>query len=126
MALFVPHDGPAYIINATTHPDAYGDAGMTLEHMQHLVGGYIEHVSMHPIVVGVLVTTDDGQKAIGLALPEYDGPDAMRWPHLVVNEEGKLDGLPINPVATDIARRHGLPDDVIVGHAIFLEEDEMQ
>lgn len=64
---------------------------MDLEDLQKLVDGYIEVV----------------------ALPNGD--------QLVVNEEGKLKGLPVNPVATALFRE-AFPDipDVIVGRAVLL------
>lgn len=64
----------------------------TLDALQAVVGGYIECVTM-----------DDGQ-----------------W-HLYCNEEGKLDGLPINVSATAFAHHMGWPrGDVLVGRVILL------
>jgi|LauGreDrversion4_2_1035121.scaffolds.fasta_scaffold557748_2 hypothetical protein len=39
---------------------------------------------------------------------------------LIVNEEGKLDGLPINDRATYIIGEHGI-NDTIVGNALLIE-----
>jgi hypothetical protein len=40
---------------------------------------------------------------------------------MYINEEGKLEGLPVNVVATMIALQSGLaPDDYIVGDVVFL------
>lgn len=63
----------------------------TLEELQKFVGGYIEALGLH-----------DGR---------------VMW----LNEEGKLDGLPLNAIATDMARRLSflMPDDYILGDVLI-------
>jgi hypothetical protein len=104
MAMIIHLDKTITHQTATSHPDQFGPDGMTLEAMQALVGGYIEHVGLRPPYVSSGVT----------------------YTHLVVNELGKLEHLPRNAVATDIAQEHGLQGDVIVGPAILLAAEEMQ
>lgn len=43
---------------------------------------------------------------------------------LIVNEEGKLHGLPLNPIATDRYKYRG--HDVIVGNAVQAKLEELQ
>jgi hypothetical protein len=62
----------------------------TLEEMQEYVGGYIELVTVNDLNGGRMV--------------------------IVLNEEGKLDGLPYNLLATLV---YGNPMDVIVGDVLF-------
>jgi len=105
MAIIINLDRTITHQTATSHPDQFGEDGMNLDAMQALVGGYIEHVQLHPPYVSAGVS----------------------YKHLVINEEGKLQGLPANTVATDIALEHGLPpDDCIVGPAILLTDEEFQ
>lgn len=60
------------------------------------VGGWIEHVGL----------PDEGLS-------------------MYVNEEGKLEGLPINLLATDLfADQYPYLDDVIVGNAVFVGEPD--
>lgn len=66
-----------------------------LEELQELVGGYIENVYL-----------DDGRI-------------------MVVNEEGKFYGLPLNKKATDLADAVILPWDEIVGDAVVGTAKEM-
>ena len=68
---------------------------LSLQGLQALVGGYIE-----------FVTFRDGSA-------------------LVVNEEGLLEGLPFNAVATLLARAKGRPVN-IVGTALFLSRAEVE
>jgi hypothetical protein len=69
----------------------------TLEELQHVVGGYIEAVYLR------------------------DG-----W-IMMINEEGKLLGLPYNVLATHLARTHGSlsADDYIVGDVVVGTPQEM-
>ena len=67
----------------------------TLEELQKLVGGYIENVYL-----------DDGRI-------------------MVLNEEGKLEGLAVNEAATVMANGVILPWDVIVGDAVVGTLEEM-
>ena len=81
---------PSVLIKANgemTHVNPADGKAFTLEELQGFVGGYIE-----------IVTTLRGNK-------------------LVVNEEGKLNGLPVNIIATEIYGQ----EDVIVGDALFCD-----
>ena len=62
-----------------------------LKSLQDEMGGYIE-----------LIKLNDGKLS------------------LYINEEGKLEGLPVNLVASLIANQTGLKGDFIVGNAVFL------
>lgn len=66
----------------------------SLEAMQKAVGGYIEEIG-----------TKDGRI-------------------MIINEEGKLENLPFNKFATDIANIYD--DDYIVGNVIIADEDEFE
>ena len=68
-----------------------------LKEMQDMVEGCIETV---PAALAAGWTHEQG---VGLTL--------------IINEEGKLLGLPVNPLATDMA---GIYNDVIVGNAILM------
>ena len=83
----------------TVTPAAGANAAFTLKEMQTLVGGLIELVYLDP----------NGDRA------------------LVVNEEGKVDDLPFNQLATDLATEaHALIfGDVIVGDAVLVTNAEM-
>ena len=72
-----------------------GDRHPTLEEMQGWVGGYIEHV----------VVMSGGRKV-----------DAL------VNEEGKLNGLPVNQKATMMV----IYPDTIVGNMVVFEEGALE
>uniref|UniRef100_A0AAU6W0M1 DUF3846 domain-containing protein n=1 Tax=Pseudomonas phage Nican01 TaxID=3138540 RepID=A0AAU6W0M1_9CAUD len=108
MALHVRTNLQTTIVNATTNPELFhndGDAGMTLEGMQKLVAGYIQVVNLRkPVVV-----------------------EGVPYLHMVINEEGKLSGLPFNSIATKIAKLDSsiAAGDVIVGEAILLERGEI-
>jgi hypothetical protein len=105
MAIIINLDGTTTHRAEATHRELYGPEGMTLEAMQAAVGGYIEHIFLIPPYVC----------------------SGVSYPHMVMNELGKLEGLPCNDSATDIAVRRGLlPGDYIAGVAILLEKDEMQ
>ena len=67
----------------------------SLEEMQHMVGGHIEVVY----------------------------PPSAQGAVLVVNEEGKLDGLPINQLAS---AAYANPDDVIVGDVLLCRKDQIK
>ena len=69
---------------------------LSLEQLQKAVGGYIE-----------TVTIDNGNI-------------------LIVNEEGKLQGLPYNAEATAVYHRIGRLNDVIVGDAVLAHISEME
>jgi len=63
---------------------------VTLKEMQECVGGYIEFVWLKDNKI------------------------------LVVNEDGKIQGLPDNPIATQIIREQGISDH-IVGNALLID-----
>lgn len=65
---------------------------LTLERMQEYVKGFIEIVPCYN--------------------PKYKGY------HIILNEEGKLMGLPINRKATEI---YGNPNDLIVGDVLLVK-----
>jgi hypothetical protein len=126
MALILPVEGGAYEMTAASHPEAFGPDGMTLETMQQLVGGYIEHVTMHPPLAATRHPNTDGTSMLMFYATAGGGHGFPLFAHLVINEEGKLDGLPLNIAATELARRGGLQGDVIVGPAILLTDEEFQ
>ena len=74
----------------------------TLEELQAVVEGYIEPVYVREVL------TDAGKKAVNV--------------DLYVNEEGKLNGLPVNNRATDFAALAigGWVNDIIVGNVVIL------
>lgn len=75
-----------------------------LEELQEFVGGYIEVVNL----------LDDTPLAIADAI-------------LVVNEEGKLNGLPVNSVATAVYNVCMQPyEDIVVGDALLCSSDEVK
>jgi hypothetical protein len=70
----------------------------TLEEQQELVGGNIQHIYLQ----------ENGS-----------------WTVLVINEEGKFEGLPANSRATRIARKAGIADaDFIVGDMLVCTDKE--
>lgn len=91
-ALFIPVDGDVHVV----------DSDITLSWLQEQVGGYIQ-----PVYVAQ-VLTDRGRREV----------DACVY----VNEEGKLNGLPINPRATDFCALAigGWRRDVIVGNVVVI------
>lgn len=73
----------------------------TLEEMQKLVEGYIQIIQV-PVAAG-------------------------KWADLVMNEEGKFEGLAYNKEATALGRIAGIADDdFIVGNAVLCEDGEAQ
>jgi len=71
--------------------------GLTLQQMQSFVGGYIQPV--YP--------SEQTSKKLASTYTMY------------CNEEGKLNGLPLNPIATIIANI----DDIIVGDCFLIRKD---
>jgi hypothetical protein len=68
----------------------------TLEHMQKLVGGYIERVNLKPSI-----------------------SDGFRW--MILDEEGRLKHKPYNPKATALMRaNYPTSVSIIVGDVILL------
>ena len=90
-AIVIPSEGDLALLHCWP-----GD-GLDLETLQSLVEGPIETVPT------VLLDGWSGEKDVGLTL--------------IVNEEGKLRGLPINESATDMAAVLG---DTIVGNAVLM------
>lgn len=85
---------------------------LELEELQNLVGGYIE----------LLTIADGGMEVVGGGpFGRYLQPRGA-VAHMFFNEEGKLQGLDINPLATAIAHvMGGLPDiDCIVGDTVIV------
>lgn len=86
----------------TIYPDGWGleacrdDERLELEELQKIVGGHIE-------IIGTTVYSD---------IDEGDGV------MMIINEEGKLKGLPKNAEATKIAKLYGC--DAIVGNAVLM------
>jgi len=74
---------------------------VTLEHIRLAVGGHIEHVPMWNL---------------------YKNEHCVAF----CNEEGKLMGLPLNVVATELWRKQRVPhplDDVLCGDVIVIRGD---
>lgn len=78
------------------------DVDITLDWLQAQVGGLIEHVYVYEVL------TDRGRRPV----------DACVW----LNEEGKLERLPVNPRATDFCALAigGWFRDVIVGDVVIV------
>lgn len=82
--------------------------GFALEEVQKMVGGYIELVQ--------------------LQTPVKFSDDPQEYTMMVLNEEGKLRGLPFNAVATGIwqdSMTEGEADD-LVGNVVFVTRRELQ
>lgn len=101
MALWIRVDEAAELAVVTTNVAPANGVRFTLEELQRYVGGYIE------------------------ALPMRDG--TIMW----LNEEGKLNGLPYNPVAdlmahegTGIAWSDGIVGNVLVASAAECSDAE--
>lgn len=89
------NEAGAYLIKTTgevTEVKPANGKEFTLEELQGYVEGYIEATQ-----------TEDGRT-------------------LIVNEEGKLDGLPFNTTASELYNR---PFDVIVGNAVLINDDSL-
>ena len=91
-ALRIPVSGPTELV----------DVDVTLKWLQEQVGGFIEHVYVYEVL------TDQGRRHV----------DACVW----LNEEGKLNSLPVNPRATDFCALTigGWFRDVIVGDVVIV------
>jgi hypothetical protein len=81
-----------------TQQDVVPERGryFTLEELQQYVGGWIEMIGL-----------SDGRT-------------------IVCNEEGKIHGLPLNTLATDIWLQHFGPPDVLVGNVLVAEDHELE
>lgn len=76
----------------------------TLQELQSHVGGYIEMLHLKRV-------------------PQLDMTNAT----MVLNEEGKLLGLPINQIATDLfAINYPKSTDMIVGDVLICSQEEIQ
>jgi hypothetical protein len=74
-----------------------------LEWLQEKVGGYIERLSFSEPL-------------------EYKG---RAYLGMMLNEEGKLQNLPVNEIATALAIKGGLRYDFIVGNVVLFSEGEI-
>jgi hypothetical protein len=74
-----------------------------LEWLQGQVGGYLESLFF-------------------TAPLEYRG---KTYQGMMLNEQGKLDNLPVNEVATAIAIKGGLSGDFIVGNVVLFSDGEI-
>jgi len=97
---------PVETINPTNHPDKYcSDGSLALDALQQMAGGFIELIQL--------------RKPIEL--------NGVRYTMMIIDEEGKIDGKPVNGVATVIALEtqsiHQL--DCIVGDAVLLADGEI-
>jgi len=70
----------------------------SLAQLQDAVGGYIEYVPLSDEALAITGHT-----------------------HMYCNETGKLDGLPINRMATSMIRS---TNDIIVGNAVLMTDDD--
>lgn len=86
----------------------FGNVEPPLKEMQKAVGGYIEYVDLN-------------------RYNEETGERIGKFRALIVNEEGKLHGLPVNHRATNILHdRYPGHTDIIVGDALFFDGVEME
>ena len=125
MALVIPFNGQPYELTRASHPQHYDDLGLSLPTLQALVGGFIEHVGLPPDLRAALVEIEEGNVQLVMTQAPTAAPC---YPHLILNEEGKLQGLPVNAQMT--LNCHALRaidyDDFIVGVAVLLREDEFK
>lgn len=84
---------------------------------------------------GILITPDNAVNVLTLEEPFYKGfqkavggyfeivrPISLPGPYrMVINEEGKINGLPINPIASYLYGSH-IYGDPIVGNLLILKE----
>lgn len=73
--------------------------GFQLDELQGYVGGWVEIVD---------VRTPDGEELL-----------------LVMDEEGKIKGLPLNLHAISMTRGRLMPDDFVVGNVLLVHPSEM-
>ena len=86
----------ALVVPADIHENFYYMEVESLEDYQKVVGGYIE------------------------GIPIREHPDTT----VFINEEGKLQGLPLNKRATEILRQSIFSRDAIVGDVLILSINE--
>lgn len=105
MALAIPHNANAFMIDAASPGDWFEDGSISMEKLREFFGGWVELVTFH--------------QPLKIAGREYA--------YLACNEEGKLMKLPLNVTATSMVTLMGaLPiDDMIVGNAVLLEKWEI-
>ena len=97
---------PVETVNPTNHPDKYcRDGSLTLDAMQQMVGGFIELVQL--------------RKPIEL--------NGVRYTMMIIDEEGKILGKPVNGVATvmSVETQSIHQMDCIVGDAVLLADGEI-
>jgi len=70
-----------------------------LEQMQKLVGGYIEFAPFNATV------------------------DGVKYSEVMCNEEGKMDGLPLNPLANHLWNNR---NDMLVGDVVLVKKGEVK
>lgn len=70
--------------------------------------------------VGTAPSLEEAQAFVGGLVETIHLPDDSL---LIINEEGKLENLPLNPLATALWHKHFGPTDEIVGNAIHLAKD---
>ena len=63
------------------------------------------------------------QKAVGGFIETIPCLDNGKYRVMILNEEGKLDGLPLNPIATAMTRGIVASMDFIVGDVVIADED---
>jgi hypothetical protein len=105
MALAIPHNGNAFMIDQSSPGGWFEEGLINMEKLREFFGGWVE-----------LVTFAQPLKIAG-----------VEYAYLACNEEGKLMKLPLNMVATSMVTLMGaLPiDDMIVGNAVLLERSEI-
>ena len=69
---------------------------------------------------GTAPSLEEAQKFVGGWVETVPFPDGSL---LIINEEGKLENLPLNPLATALWHKHYGPTDQIVGNAIHIAAD---
>jgi uncharacterized protein DUF3846 len=80
-----------------------------------------------------IVTPADGKHFSLAELQTFVGgyieilnPESQQEAVMVINEEGKLKGLPPNPLATQIWNSRALPGDYIVGDVLLCHRDQLE
>lgn len=102
MAILIPTQGDPRFILPALQP------AFSLSELQTLVGGYIQVLVLPWRTLAGFSGTQDG------------GPLYM-----VINERGKLEGLPLNRFASVMAQGVITPGDVIVGPAVICTREEV-
>lgn len=87
--------GTVYKSNGKIEDKSFSKKNITLKKMQEVVGGYIEFLYLKDNLV------------------------------MVVNEEGKMVGLPFNPRATQLIKENNI-NDIIVGDVLVINKNLIQ